>query len=338
MEFPGQICATNLLSGNWTQRNCWPPLPIATTLGIGGLRVNLLTGLSLSLNGNAITLSNMIWDQLNIPANARVPDPLLVARALAARGANAAPLNFATVHAFSMHTFLLRLWLQAAGIDPDRDIKLIVLPPEQMCDSLARRMIDGFCAGEPWSSVAVAQGIGTVAASGYPILNNAPEKGLGVTELWHNHHPGTHLRLRLAVMEACRLLSEPEQRIRIAEIMSVPGYLNLPMKVLLPSLVGEYCFSKGAAPASVPDFHVFWTHQAGFPWRSHAEWIARQIYSLLGKPIDQDQIRAVVQQTWRPDLYREAARYLGEISPDHDEAQGQPRPELGTGAGSVAGS
>ncbi|MDP1930342.1 MAG: CmpA/NrtA family ABC transporter substrate-binding protein [Gammaproteobacteria bacterium] len=310
-----------LVIGDLDAAHLLAPLPMTTTFGAGGIRGNLLTGLSLGLNGNAITVSNSLWDSLGLHYPGRAPDALEVVKKLGEQIKERGPgsrLTFATVHAFSMHTFLLRLWFQAGQIDPDVDIRLLVLPPEQMCDSLARGIIDGFCVGEPWSTVAVEQGIGTVAASGYQIWNNAPEKVLGVTEHWHNLHPATHLRLRLAIMEACRLLTEPQQRVRIAEIMSQRQYLNLPEKMLLPSLTGDYRFSKNDAPVQVPEFHVFWKFQAGFPWRSHAEWIVQQSSALLGKEINADDTRALVQQSYRANLYREAARCLGELSPSQD--------------------
>ncbi len=309
-----------LVVGDLDAAQLLAPLPMTTTFGAGGMRGNLITGLSLGLNGNAITLSNSLWDSLDLHYPGRLPDALQVVRTLGRslkeKGAN--PLTFATVHAFSMHTFLLRLWLEAGGIDPDADVRVIVLPPEQMCDSLARGIIDGFCVGEPWSTVAVEQGIGTVAASGFQVWNNAPEKVLAVTEHWHDNYPATHLRLRLAAMAACKLLTQPEQRIRIAKIMSQRHYLDLPEKILLPSLTGDYRFSKNDDPVRVPEFHVFWKYQAGFPWRSHAQWIVQQTSSLLGKAISEDDTRALVQQSYRTGLYREAARCLGEVSPSHD--------------------
>ncbi len=308
-----------LVVGDLDAAQLLAPLPIASALGIGGIRGKLLTGLCLSLNGNAITVANTLWERLGLQCDGVVPDALAAARALTRLIEDSRkPLSFATVHAFSMHTYLMRQWLRAGGIDPDRDIRLIVLPPEQMCDSLARGLIDGFCVGEPWSSVAVAQGIGSVAATGYQIWNNAPEKILGVTEHWHNHYPATHLRLRMALMEASRLLVEPGQRENVAEMLSRREYLNLPVGMLLPSLTGNYCFSKGMAPASMPDFHVFWRYQAGFPWRSQAEWMVRQTGNLIGKPIAVEQSRTLVQQIWRTDLYREAARALGVDSPSRD--------------------
>ena len=179
-----------------------------TGLGAGGMRANLLTGLSLGLNGNAITLSRALWEALGGERDASAPGMAAALRARIAGSPGAEPLTLATVHLFSMHTFQLRMWLRAGGVDPDREVRIIVLPPEQMCDSLARGIIDGFCVGEPWNTLAVQQGIGAVAATGHEIWNNAPEKVLGVTEAWHNHHPATHLRLRIAIMAACQALAE----------------------------------------------------------------------------------------------------------------------------------
>ena len=296
------------------------PLPLMTSLGAGGLRGTLLTGLSLGLNGNAITFSNALWDSLGLQYPGRAPDVREVVQTLGRQLQQraGATLSFATVHAFSMHTFLLRQWLRAGGVDPDVDVRLIVLPPEQMCDSLARGIIDGFCVGEPWNTVAVEQGIGTVAASGYQLWNNAPEKVLAVTQTWHDSHPATHLRLRLAVMEACRLLADPAQREHAAQLLSQPEYLALPARLLLPSLTGQFRFSKQDTPVAMPDFHVFGKYHAGFPWRSHAHWMLTQSSDLLGKPVAEENARALVQQCWRPSLYREAARLLGMASPDQD--------------------
>jgi two-component system, oxyanion-binding sensor len=312
-----------LVVGKLDAAHLLAPLPMMTNFGAGGLRVNLMTGLSLSLNGNAITLSRTLWETLNQggPASASATDMAVALKKHLDGDHENGILTLATVHLFSMHTFLLRMWLKAGGIDPDRDVRIIVLPPEQMGDSLARGIIDGFCVGEPWNTLAVQQGTGAVAAIGYDIWNNAPEKVLGVTENWHNHHPATHLRLRLALMEACRELSNPDQRAYVAEILSRPEYLDLPVKTLLPSLSGQFQFAKHLAPQAIRDFHVFGSYHAGFPWRSHARWMVKSCSALLGKPIPEDLARTLVQQCYRPDLYREAARYLGIPSPDRDEKE-----------------
>ena len=131
-------------------------------------------------------------------------------------------------------------------------------------------------------------------------------------------NPATHLRLRLAIMEACQRLVSPSEREAIAQVMSRQEYLDLSSRFILPSLTGHYRYTKGGQKVSIPNFHVFWKYQAGFPWRSHAQWILSQSSQSLGKTISTEQAQALVQQCWRPDLYREAARLLGTPYPMQD--------------------
>ena len=288
------------------------PLPLATTLGCGGMRADMVTGLVLSLNGNGITVSSAIARQL-AKFGAVAGDAAGSATAIGKMAAGSRSerlLTFASAHSFSCHTFQLHLWLRAAGIDPERDVRIIVLPPEQMVDSLARGIIDGYCVGEPWNTAAVQHGIGVMLASGYDVWNNLIEKVLGVTQRWHQANPATHLRLRLALMEACQWLAEPENREKTADVLSEPRYLDLPRRELLPSLSGQLRYVKDGPISLQPHFHVFGRFQAGFPWRSTARDLLERSLGLLGRQASDAELAAIVQQTYRTDLYRQAARYL----------------------------
>ncbi len=295
------------------------PLPLATALGCGGLRANMVTGLVLSLNGNAITLNRGIASAIRDEAEPVSQDAASAAAAFGRwlRGAGRErSITLASAHSFSCHSIQLRLWLRAGGIDPDRDLRIIVLPPEQMMDSLARGLIDGYCVGEPWNSVAVQSGIGEVVATGYGIWNNLAEKVLGVTEHWHQQHPTTHLRLRMAVMEACQWLALPENREQtVGEMARV---LELPERQLAPSLLGRLQFEKDGPVIEQPLFHVFGRYQAGFPWRSTATDLLERCLAMIGRSPAQENVAAVVQQTYRTDLYRDAARHLGMPLPASD--------------------
>lgn len=305
----GDLDAAQLLS----------PLPMMTTWGAGGLRAQLLTGLVLSLNGNALTVSTRLWSEIGVLCEDGLPDPLAASRRLCQRLATGAAVpTFATVHLFSMHTLQLRLWLQAGGVDPDQDVRIVVLPPEQMAESLARGIIDGYCVGEPWSTQAVQQGIGAIVATGYQIWNNAPEKVLAVTGKWHQHHPAAHLRLRLALMQACAQLGDAARCHDMAALLARREYLDLPEQVLLPSLCGRLRFVRQQEAVAVPDFHVFSRYQAGFPWRSTAATITRHCSLALGRLLPPEDCVNLAQQCYRPDLYREAARWLGLRCPDRD--------------------
>jgi nitrate/nitrite transport system substrate-binding protein len=197
-------------------------------------------------------------------------------------------------------------------------VRIIVLPPEQMVDSLAQGVIDGFCVGAPWNTVAVEYGVGIMATTGYEIWNNAPEKVLGVLESWHSRNPSTHLRLRLALMAACEWLSDMDNRIATVEILSRPEFLDLPVNYIRPSLSGEIIHERSKIAQSQFNFHVFSSFQAGFPWRSQAQLMLEEFTPLLGKPVDTDKLASLSQQCFRSDLYREAATRAGLNFPEQD--------------------
>lgn len=311
-----------LIAGAFDACQMLATMPLVTTLGATGIRAPMITGLVLSLNGNGITLSPPLWEKMRCSSTTELlpNEALASARALKAilDENPGQPFSLATVHYFSTHTLLLRLWLQAGGIDPDRDVRIIVLPPEQMVDSLAQGVIDGFCVGEPWNSIAVEYGVGILATTGFQVWNNAPEKVLGVLEDWHTRNPATHLRLRLALMEACQWLADMQHREQTVQLLSRREHLDLPADYLRPSLTGRIQRDRNGTPQQQSDFHVFSRYNAGFPWRSLAELLLKQCASMLGRTLDSNKLVSLTQQCFRTDLYREAARVLGIHAPQKD--------------------
>lgn len=294
------------------------PMPLAAQLGLENLNSPFITGLMLSLNGNGITLASGLSRNMRLPsANPR--EPVAAARALKQLISNTGQtLTFATVYPFSMHTFQLRQWFESGGIDARKDVKLIVLPPEQMVEYLARGAIDGFCVGEPWNTLAVQAGVGEVMTTGYDIWNNAPEKVLAVMEPWHENYPATHTAMRMAVMEAQAWLAAPGHRDEAIKFLASPCYLDLPAQAISPSFLGHFQYRKNGPNISNPDFHVFHRYQAGFPWRSRAEWLLLRIHEMLEKPLNHAEVCPLIKRVFRTDLYREAARHLGLESPSMD--------------------
>ena len=157
------------------------PVAVASTLGLGHVRVPLVAPFNLGLNGNAITVSPRLFASLSSAADGDITDPLVSARALArvvaerkARGSE--PLNFGMTFPFSNHNYQLCFWMAAGGVDPNEDVRLVVLPPPYMVESLASGHVDGFCVGAPWNSVAVDSGIGRILHFGCDIVARATEK------------------------------------------------------------------------------------------------------------------------------------------------------------------
>ena len=286
------------------------PLPLALTLGIDSVSVPLVNAMTLQVNGNALTLSTALWQEMEEAAPDLVAqDGPLDARALAAvvarrKAAGAKPVVLASVFPYSAQNYMLRLWLSSAGLDPDRDVRLVVVPPPHTVAYLSGGAIDGYCVGEPWNQQAQALGIGRIALTGPDIWTGMPEKVLGCTEAWAADNPNTLRALIRALIEACIWLDEPANRPEAARILSNPRYLNMPAEVMARTL-------------ERPDFHRFQRDFANFPWRSHADWFVAQMVRWGQAPADTD-VRAVADRVYRTDLYRAAARDMGVACPDAD--------------------
>ncbi len=296
------------------------PMPLAATLGIDGMNVPMRTALSLNLNGNGISVSSSLYAQ--IAAQLDGADDVrgraqALGRVIAARG-NGAPLRLVCVHAFSKHHYELRQWLAAGGIDPDRDLRLGVMPPERMVTALAAGEIDGFCAGAPWSQVAIRQGVGMTVATSWQLWNNGPEKVLGVTRDWAERHPATHAALVSAVIEAARWLDVPEHRDEAARLLVDHGVIPAPVEALMTALRIE-----SASSLLLDGGYVFHAGAAGMPWHSHARWFIEQMRRCgqLRSAVDET---GVVKTTYRSDLYRQALQRLGLPVPrSHDKTENQ---------------
>lgn len=279
------------------------PLTLAQTLPQCGER--LLSGLILSCNGNAITLAESLYRELPLPSGDC--DGGQVGRALKeylrARPSGEAPLRFATVYPFSSHALQLRRWLRTAEIDPDRDLQLLVLPPEQMVDNLERGEIDGYCVGEPWNTMAARRGIGVIATPCNTLLPAMPEKVLAVTESWHNAHPVAHMALRAALLQACRWLAEPARRRDATALLAREEYLGLPEELVAPSLADQLYRRSDSDAAANSGWHLFADGDYGRPTEEKAA-------QLLELCREFSQVNPQAAGAFRPELYRQTEEFL----------------------------
>ena len=291
------------------------PMTIASTLGVGAVKKPTITACAMDLNGNAITVSNALYERMLKADPEAMRERPVSARALkkvidAEKAAGKSPMTFAMVFPVSTHNYQIRYWMASAGIDPDQDVRLIVIPPPQMVANLRAGNIVGYCVGEPWNERAVKLGIGHALITSYELWHNNPEKVFGITLEWAEKNPNTLKAAIKALIEAAQWMDRPENRMEVVKIISAPSYVNAPVDVVKMSMTGTFQYAKGAPPQPLPDFNVFYRYAATFPWRSHAEWFITQMlrWGQIDQPLD---IKKVAAEVYRPDLYRAAAKELG---------------------------
>jgi ABC-type nitrate/sulfonate/bicarbonate transport system substrate-binding protein len=201
------------------------PLAIASSLGLGHVRVPVVAPFNLSLNGNALTVTPQLYRALADAADGDLADPMVSARALAGviswrKRTKVEPLAFGMTFPFSNHNYQLRLWMAAGGVDPDEDVRLVVLPPPYMVESLASGHVDGFCVGAPWNSVAVDVGAGRILHFGCDIVARCSEKVLVVREPWAAQNPNIVEKLIRALARAASFTADPAHRDEVAGLVA----------------------------------------------------------------------------------------------------------------------
>lgn len=220
------------------------------------------------------------------------------------------------------HDLWMRYWLAAGGIDPVRDVNLIVVPPPQMVANMRVGNMDAFCVGEPWNEQLANQGIGFTATTTGEIWNRHPEKVLGMRADWVDAHPNATLALMRAVMEAQIWCDAPENKPEMAQIVARRQWYNVPVEDIIGRLQGRINYGNGRVEER-PDLAMkFWgtDGSVSYPWKSLDTWFVTENkrWGYFGADLD---TRALVDATNRSDLWLEAARGLG-IEPGYGDSRG----------------
>ncbi len=278
-----------------------PPLALACTLGLRGVRAPLLVPMGISQGGNSVVLRTSVaagvgGGGLGAMAAGR--------RLVAWAQAQPEPARLAVVHVFSTHNLLLRYWLAACGADPDRDLRIIGVPPELVVAAMAEGAVAGFCAGAPWGTVAEEQGAGSVAVGSSEIWASHPEKCLAVRAAWVADHPIVLQGLLRALLRAGVVCDDPAQADAVADLLG-PEFLGLSRTACRAALPG------GAARERL-GFHA---PAVWFPWRGHALWFLGQMRRWGWLDATAEQERQAVE-SYRPDLLEPVARSEGLSWPD----------------------
>ncbi|MDF1762443.1 MAG: CmpA/NrtA family ABC transporter substrate-binding protein [Oleibacter sp.] len=319
----GQLDGAHMLAGQ----------PLGATIGFG-TQAHIITAFSMDLNGNGITVSNDIWEQMkpHIPkqADGKPVHPIKadalkpVVDKLKAEGK---PFKMGMVFPVSTHNYELRYWLAAGGIHPgyyaphkgdtsgniNADALLSVTPPPQMPATMEAGTIHGYCVGEPWNQQAVFKGIGVPVITDYEIWKNNPEKVFGVSKEWADKYPITHKKVVKALIRAAYWLDANDNgnRPEAVKILSKPNYVGADYDVIANSMTGTFEYEKGDKRA-VPDFNVFFRYNATYPYYSDAIWYLTQMrrWGQISEPKSDEWFMETAKKVYRPDIYASAAKEL----------------------------
>jgi ABC-type nitrate/sulfonate/bicarbonate transport system substrate-binding protein len=272
-------------------------LVLSLRLGLDGLACRAIAPFVINLHGNAITLSRDLWQR-------GVRDAVTLHKLI--RSTPQRLFTFAVVSRSASHNFLLRHWLKQGGTNPDRDVRMVVLPPTQMPGALHAGLIDGYCVGEPWNSVSIANGAGWSPGSSEDLAPGHPEKVLLTTEHFADSHPSALSAVIRALYEACAFCDEPKNRPKVIDVLVESGYMRAERNILKQSLTGP--FDNGAGERrSVEHFHIFHRNKANVPSLDKAEWLVNaSVENGLIAPVDVSAARRAMSECWRPDLFHQA--------------------------------
>lgn len=283
------------------------PIAIASSLGLGHVKVPIIAPFVLGTNGNAITLSPALHAALAMAAEGDIADPLVSARALARvvadrRRKAEEPLTFGMTFPFSTHNYQLRFWMAAGGVDPDEDVRLVVLPPPYMVESLASKHVEGFCVGAPWSSVAVDLGIGVILHFGCDIVARGTEKILGVRSSWAQENPDLVRRLVRAHRRAADFIDDPANRDEVAALLAAPHRIGVAAEVVRRTLDGHLTVAPDGTTRTSERYLLVGRGGAARPDPAQAAWLYAQMVR-WGQSLHAPERLAAAKAVFRPDLY-----------------------------------
>ncbi len=227
---------------------------------------------------------------------------------------------------FSTHNYHLRFWMAAGGVDPDEDVRLVVLPPPYMVESLANGHVDGFCVGAPWNSVAVDLGVGFILHFDSEILTRAAEKVLGVRARWAQEHPDLLARLVRAHARAASFVEEVSNRDEVAAILAAPNRIGVEPEVIRRTFDGRMKVAPDGRLRTSDRYILIGRNGAARPEPLQAAWLYAQMVRWGQAPLSAE-LLAAAKAVFRPDLYDAATR---DRAPDRS---GEPTDGIGAFAG-----
>jgi nitrate/nitrite transport system substrate-binding protein len=326
-----KVLLDRVVSGELDGAHMLAPLPLGTAIGFG-TKADIVSAFTMTLNGDAITVSNDVWKEMKpqVPMEGGKPAHPIKADALKPvlekYKAAGKPFNMAMTFPVGTHNLKLRYWLAAGGINPgyysppgdtsgniSADAMLSVTPPPQMPATMDSGTIVGYCVGEPWNQQAVFKGIGVPVISDYELMKNSAEKIFGVSKAFAEKNPNTHVAIIKALIRASIWLDAEGNKNRNegVEMLSQKTYVGADYDVIANSMNGTFEYEKGDK-RPLPDFNVFARYNGSYPYYSDAIWYLTQMrrWGMINEEKPDSWYMDIAKQVYKPDVFKAAAKAL----------------------------
>jgi nitrate/nitrite transport system substrate-binding protein len=264
----------------------------------------------LNLGGQCISVANEYMD-LKVGLDTKEFKKALVAK----QARTGKQVNAAMTFPGGTHDLWIRYWMAAGGIDPNKDISTIVVPPAQMVANMKVGSMDTFCVCEPWNRQLINQKIGYTALTTSEMWQNHPEKSFGMRADYVDANPNSTKALLKAVMEAQMWCEDPANRKEVAEICSRRRWINAPVADIVDRLQGNFDYGTGRVVNNSPHQMRYWKDHASYPFQSHDLWFLTEDIRWGYLPQNLD-TKSLIAKVNREDLWKVAAKELGVAAKD----------------------
>jgi len=295
----------NIVHGELDAAHAPAMLPFLINLGLTPEKCDCMSGLILSLQGNTVVVSRELW-RLGVRDAATLREQMWQDR-------KKKIYTFGFSSPLSTEHFLFWNWLRSVPAPPCTDVRSECIPSEQLFPLLKLGYLDGYCATEPWGSVAVQAGVGACLESSATLAPGHPEKVLLVRKAFARDRAEEHEHLIAALLDAAYLCEQPENRSLLCELLAQPQFVNAPVACLDPGLIGPFSLQDKKC-GSIARMHCFYGPGVNEPDAAKASWLAEFVLKTSNSRLR----TSVVNHTFRADIFRRAQRLLP------PELRGQP--------------
>jgi len=258
----------------------------------------------LNLNGQCISVAKE-YEDVRVDVNTKN-----FKVALEKKKASGKSIKAAMTFPGGTHDLWIRYWLAAGGIDPDKDIETIVVPPAQMVANMKVGTMDCFCVCEPWNLQLINQKIGYTAITTGELWNNHPEKSLGMRASFVDKNPKAANAILMAVMEAQQWCEKPENAQEVAVICGRRQWINCPVEDIADRVKGKFDYGiPGKVVEKHPQMMRYWENFASYPFKSHDLWFLTEDIRWGKFEVGYD-TKGLIEKVNREDMWRAAAKQL----------------------------